>query len=147
MQTPSFGLKLFRLLFGGSFTVFGLWASAQVALQLQAAGASWPDWLILLFPALLLALGLYSLVAAVRNYPDLRQPFVRHRAGAARVFGGLWWGFSIISVTLIHLFQQKTLNGVLMEMAAAALMVGLTALLAGAINADVAEQDQQHTGQ
>jgi hypothetical protein len=59
------------------------------------------------------------------------------------VFGGLWWGFSIIGVTLIHLFQQKTLNGVLMELAVAALMVGLTALLVGVINADVAEQDQQ----
>jgi hypothetical protein len=63
------------------------------------------------------------------------------------VFGGLWWGFSIISVTFIHLFQQKTLNGVLSEMAVAALMVGLTALLVGAINADVAEQDQQQPGQ
>jgi hypothetical protein len=63
------------------------------------------------------------------------------------VFGGLWWGFSIISVTFIHLFQQKTLNGVLTEMAVAALTVGLTALLVGAINADVAEQDRQQPGQ
>jgi hypothetical protein len=147
MQTQSPGLKRFRLLFGASFTAFGLLASARTALQLQAAGASWPDWLILLFPAVPLALGLFSLVAAARNYPDLRQPFVRHRAGAARVFGGLWWGFSIISVTFIHLFQQKSLNGVLTEMAVAALMVGLTALLVGAINADVAEQDRQRTGQ
>ena len=146
MQTQSSGLKRFRLLFGAAFTAFGLWASARVALQLQAAGASWPDWLMLLFPAVPLALGLFSLVAAARNYPDLRQPFIRHRAGAARVFGGLWWGFSIIGVTLIHLFQQKTLNGVLMELAVAALMVGLTALLVGVINADVAEQDQ-HSGQ
>ena len=143
MQTPSFGLKLFRLLFGASFTAFSLWASARVALQLQAVGASWLEWLFLLFPAVPLALGLFSLVAAVRNYPDLRQPFVRHRTEAARVFGGLWWGFSIISVTLIHLFQQKTLSGVLSELAAAALMVGLTALLVSAINADVA--DQQHS--
>ncbi len=147
MQTPFFGLKLYRLVFGSAFTVFGLWASARVALQLQAANASWPEWLFLLFPAVPLALGLFSLVAAVRNYPDLRRPFIRHRSHAARVFGGLWWGFAIISVSLTHLFQQKTLNGVLSELAVAAVTVGLTALLVGAINADVAEQDQQHTGQ
>ncbi|HET7085030.1 MAG TPA: hypothetical protein VFI23_09690 [Rhizomicrobium sp.] len=142
METPSSGLKLFRLVFGGGFTIFGLWASARVVLELQAANASWPDWLILLFPAVPLALGLFSLVAAVRNAPDLRRPFVRHRTEAARVFGGLWWGFSIISVTIIHLFQQKTLSGVLAELAAAALTVGLTALLVGAINADVADQQR-----
>lgn len=147
MQTPFFGLKLYRHVFGSAFTVFGLWASARVALQLQAAGASWPEWLFLLFPAVPLALGLFSLVAAVRNYPDLRQPFIRHRAGAARVFGGLWWGFSIISVTLIHIFQQKTLSGVLSELVVAAVMVGLSALLAGVINADVAEQERQHSGE
>ncbi len=101
---------------------------------------------MLLFPAVPLALGLFSLVAAVRNYPDLRRPFIRHRTEAARVFGGLWWGFSIISVSLIHLFQQKT-SGVLSELAMlAALMIGLTGLLSGVINADVADQEQQHTG-
>ena len=142
METPVFSLKLFRLIFGGAFTLFGLWASARVALQLQAVNASWPEWLFLLLPAVPLALGLFSLVAAARNYPDLRQPLIRHRKGAARVFGGLWWGFGIISVTFIHLFRQKTLSGVLMELAVAALMVGLTALLVGAINADVADQQR-----
>jgi hypothetical protein len=146
MKTPSFGLKSFRLVFGSLFCLFGLWASARAVLQLQAANAPWPDWLMLLFPAVPLALGLFSLVAAMRNYPDLRQPFLRHRAGAARIFGGLWWGFSLISVTLIHLFQQTTLSGVLMELAVAALLIGLSVLLFGAINADLGTQEKQHTG-
>ena len=144
MQTPSFSLKRLRLVFGSAFTAFGLWASARVVLQLQSVNAPWPDWLALLFPAVPLALGLLALVAAVRNYPDLRRrPFLRHRTGAARVFGGLWWGFSLISVTFIHLFQQKTLSGVLSELAVAAVLVGLSAILFGAINADLAEQDQR----
>jgi hypothetical protein len=101
---------------------------------------------MLLFPAVPLGLGLFSLVAALRNYPDLRQPFLRHRTGAARIFGGLWWGFCLISVTLVHLFQQTTLSGVLMELAVAALLIGLSVLLFGAINADLADQEKQHIG-
>jgi hypothetical protein len=142
MEMGSLRLRIFRLVFGTVFTVLGIWMSAKVVLQLQSVNAAWPDWLFLLLPSPVLALGLFSLVAAARNYPDLRRSFLRERSGAARVFGSVTFGFYMISGLLQRLFQQKTLAGILYELSAAALVVGLLALLFGAINADL--RDQEH---
>jgi len=146
MQTPFFRVKLFRLVFGSAFTVFGIWACARVVLQLQAVSAPWPDWLALLFPALPLAIGLSALVAGLRNYPDVRRPFLRHRSGPARIFGGTFGATYLFAIVITHLFRQNSLGGVMRELAVAALAAGLLALIYGAINADVADQEKQQTG-
>lgn len=141
METASLGSKIFRLLFGGLFTALGLWLSARVILQLEDAHATWLDWLILLFPALPLALGVLVLVAAIRNRPVQRRPFLRQRTGPARVFGSFTLGFFLISSVLQHIFQQNTMGGVLKELVAGAAAMGLLALLYGAINGDARERE------
>jgi hypothetical protein len=143
METGSLRLRIFRLVFGALFTALGIWMFAKVVLELQSVNALCLDWLFLLFPSVVLALGPYSLVAAARNYPDLRRPFLRERSGPARVFGSVTFGFYMVSGLLQRLFQQKTTGGELCELLAAALVVGLLALLFGAVNADL--RDQQHS--
>ncbi|HSS13717.1 MAG TPA: hypothetical protein VLL04_07485 [Rhizomicrobium sp.] len=143
MEKASPGLRIQRLLFGGFFTALGIWLSARVMLQLEEAHAAWPDWLSLLFPALPLALGILALAAAVHNRPVAPRPFLRHRSGTARVFGSATAGVFLLSAVLQHLFRQKTLGGVVEELVAAAVLVGLSASLFGAINADLRDQEQQ----
>jgi hypothetical protein len=144
MEKGSPGLRISRLMFGTLFTALGIWISARIVLQLQGANAPWPDWLSLLFPSVPLAVGILAFVAAIRNYPDPRQPFLRHRKGPARIFGSVTGGVFLTGIILQHLFQQKTLGGVLKELVAATILVGLSALLFSSINADVA--DQQRSG-
>ena len=141
METASFGLKIFRLMFGGLFTALGLWLSARVILQLEDARAPWPDWRALLFSALPLALGVLALVAAIRNRPATRQPFLRQRTGPARVFGSFTLGFFLINTGLQHVFRQTTMGGVLRELVVGAVVMGLFALLYGAINGDARERE------
>jgi hypothetical protein len=146
MQTPSFRAKLFRLAFGSAFTALGLWASARMVLQLQAVSAPWPDWLALLFPAVPLAMGIFALLAAWRNYPDVRRPFLRHRSGPARIFGGIFGATYLFSILITHLFRQNSLGGVMRELIIAALAAGLLALIYGAVNADLGTQEKQRIG-
>jgi hypothetical protein len=135
-------LRIFRLIFGGLFTGLGIWASARLVLELEAIRALWPDWLILIFPALILAAGLLVLLAAFRNSPQ--RPFLRQRTGAARIFGSVAAGFVVISFTLQRLAQQTTLRGVIIELVVAAVAVGILATLFGAINED--ERDRENAG-
>jgi hypothetical protein len=141
-QAATNGLRISRLVFGVVFTALGIWASARVILQLDEIHAAWPEWLALMFPALPLALGISVLVAAVKNTPIERRPFLRQRTGAARVFGSVTAGFFLISILLHHLSRQKTLGGVLWELSIAAFLIGIYALVFGAINADARERQE-----
>lgn len=140
METPSCKTRIFRLVFGGLFTALGVWMTARVILQLEDVHAPWPDWLILVFPALPLSLGILTLLAAYRNFSYVRRPFLRQRTGAARVFGSVTAGFFLISTILRHLSRQTTLGGVMSELVVAAIAVGLSALIFGAIDADARDR-------
>jgi hypothetical protein len=146
MEKGSPGLQIFRLVFGVLFTVFGIWMSAKIVLQLQGVNAPWPDWLALLFPAVPLAVGILSLVVAVHNPPAGRRPFLRHRRGPARIFGGIFGAVTFFAVLITHLFRQNSLSGVMRELVVASAAAGVLALLYGVINADLPDRDQ-HSGQ
>jgi len=137
MEKGSSGVRLSRLVFGALFTTLGIWMSAKIVLQLQGANAPWRDWLTLLFPALLLAVGILAFVAAARNYPDLRRPIFRRRRGPARIFGGTFGAVFFFSILITHLFRRSSLGGVIYELMVAAGAAGLLALLYGAVFAEL----------
>jgi hypothetical protein len=135
-------LRIYRLVFGGLFTALGVWAAACIVLGLEAIRAAWPDWLILMFPALIVAMGLFALLAVFRNSCREQLPFFRYRSGAARMFGSVTVGLYVVFLTLHRVAQQKTLHGVVLELIAAAILIGLLALVFGAINGDIRDQEK-----
>jgi hypothetical protein len=144
MEQGSPGLRIFRLVLGLLFMALGIWMSAKIVLQLQDARAPWPDWLALLFPVLPLAFGILALVVAIRNLPAVRRHVLHHRTGPARIFGGIFGATYFFSILITHLFRQNSLAGVERELAVTAAGAGVLALLYGAINADLHDQEQ-HT--